>query len=72
MIEICNSLRLIKRNGFDGDTWIFQELYPADTWKNRQVWKPVTKPLHKTEVLAWLSSHALEAEVFESANLAIN
>ncbi len=55
MLEISNYLRLIKRSGHNGDTWIGQELFPADTWKNRQLWKPVTRPLDRTEVLAWLT-----------------
>ena len=68
MIEINKNLRIIKRQSYNGETWICQELFPAETWKNRQVWKPITRPLYKTEVQAWLTRRSLESAALEQFN----
>lgn len=50
-----NDIRLIKHHNRDGTTWSGQQSFPDGTWKNRQIWKPVTPPLEKAEMLSWLS-----------------
>ncbi len=72
MVDICSNLRLIKRTGFNGNTWICQQLCPAETWKNRQVWKPVTRPLYHAEVVDWLTHQAFGAEAIEQFNHAVD
>ncbi len=62
MLELGNNLKLEKRKSSYGDTWVCLELTPADTWKNRQHWKPLTRPLQKTEVLAWIGQHCSATE----------
>ena len=68
MIELPDNLRLEKRLGHHGDTWICLERHPAGTWKNRQSWKPLTRPLYKTEILVWLEHLQLEHDVLKRVN----
>ncbi|MCV6588009.1 MAG: hypothetical protein OIF57_03110 [Marinobacterium sp.] len=57
MTDTQHSVRLIKHPGLNGDSWVCQQRFPDGTWKNRQLWKPVTRPLGKAEMIDWLSQH---------------
>jgi len=50
-----NNLRLIKQPGYREETWICEQRCPTGTWKNRPLWKPMTKPLHRAALEHWLS-----------------
>jgi len=57
MTNTQHNIRLIKHHSRDGDSWVCQQRFPDGTWKNRQIWKPVTRPLARAEMIDWLSQH---------------
>lgn len=55
MTHTTDNVRLIKHHNCHGDSWVCQQSFPDGTWKNRQIWKPVTRPLAKAEMIEWLA-----------------
>lgn len=64
----ANDIRLIKHQSRNGTTWTGQQSFPDGTWKNRQIWKPVTRPLEKAEMLNWLAQQNTMVDAAEYFN----
>lgn len=59
MIELNEDLRLIRHQVRNQETWSCQQRCPHNTWKNRPIWKPITAPLCRDAMQAWLATNAL-------------
>lgn len=68
MTTAPDDIRLIKHQNRDGITWSGQQSFPDGTWKNRRIWKPVTRPLEKAEMLNWLAQQNTMADAAEYFN----
>jgi hypothetical protein len=51
------NFKIIKLDNSTSDSWIIHQRCPTNTWKNRDVWKPVTMPLKKDQLQAWLDQN---------------